>query len=231
MSTITKCIFTAIITANLLAFPLNAQVPEKESMHYLSLAIGRVFPKSLNKNSDLYIAPKKGFSFEIGYGGYKLTNNIILGLILNYKPMAKISTNSNNRQTSFGYSSTAALINTTIRFPINEKFTQYIIGGIGVSRNTSSNYTYIQNNNNITTYQGSSKNNFAWHIGAGFEIASSDKWSNSFEYRYTYRGKAQTMNNGTIELLSLGISGITPNEAIKGRAQETAFIVGIKYHF
>lgn len=111
---------------------------------------------------------------------------------------------------------------------LNEgKIRPYVKAGLGASRNKSNEYIVTDIYGINYTYDGKTKNSFAYQLGAGLSIASSSMFDVQFEYMYVDHGKVETASN----YVQSSDSQVINSSPIKGRLKDHTFTIGIKYKF
>jgi opacity protein-like surface antigen len=193
---------------------------------YVSIGAQTIYSNSLRQNSYLNQTPNTVYGVEAAVGILQYYDSLKAELAIDYKPNTNSSFNTSNTNISFGYTSTALMLNASYDFILNEKFVPYIKGGIGMAWNSAKDYVYKdQSMPSANTYPGATNNNFAWLAGIGMEFRHSQYIAAFLEYKYLNRGKIITQSNVTN-------SGVTLNAwAKQGDAAENNFMVGIKYYF
>jgi len=169
--------------------------------------------------------------------GSKLLKLLAVGL--EYRYIGRNSHNfgnilDNNTSISWKTQSNAALLNMSVDLiNASTSIMPYLKFGIGISNNNSNNYCKVDNGvvTTTTTYDGKSKNAFAWQAGAGFDVTVNPLFDVQLQYMYANLGKVQTGSTAT-SVYSGGLPTTSSLSAPKtGKLQEHIGTMGIKFKF
>ncbi len=166
--------------------------------------------------------------------GRKFKDIFAVGLEYSYRGKSNIKTEniqygSNTTSATWAVRSNVFFVNFSADIVQDKKFTPYVKAGLGVAANKS--YDYVQTDNDpgylttTSTYQGKTKNNFAWQLGFGVSAAYNEKIDIDFSYMFSDRGKVETNQNYTL-------NGLTVNSPAKYiKLQDHLLTIGIKFKF
>ncbi len=149
-------------------------------------------------------------SYRTDYPGSATDTTTLPGITLNEKADIK---------------SLVGMVNAYYDFPSVAGFTPYVGGGIGLARNELSTTTISSGGAQIATINGSTKNEFAWQVGAGIAISVLPAVAIDIGYHYLDAGKFQTSSTGTV--LGTPISG----SPVSGRLKAHEVTAGLRIGF
>jgi len=198
---------------------------------HLDASIGKGKGLKLDKDYNQYNATlKKANLFEIG-AGYYIHDNISVNL--SYLNSSKFHLNSSSDDVDdnhFTHDShlkfSALMANVYYHIPLNNNFEPFIGIGLGMSRNTQSDFYITKNGAYFKNRKGDSKNNFAFGANLGTLVKFNDKLSLKLEYRYLDLGKIRTNNYYIFS------DGDTDYGAVNtSKLRVHTFLIGIRYQF
>ncbi len=204
-----------------------------DHMNFVTLRAGMDQPTISNNHA---YANSAATTFAGGLEvGRKLNQMFALGLEYSYRskssfdmaeqytPTAQDGYQKSN--STWAVSSDVFMLNLTTNLVQDAKMTPYIKVGAGVARNKSHDYVQTDETTQPTIFPGTTKNNFAWQLGAGLNVAMNDRFDVDFAYSYLNRGKVTTkayqLNNLTI----------TSDTAKYVKLADHSFTIGIKFKF
>lgn len=213
---------------------------KKDSMNqdynFVTLKAGLVNPTplggntGLNVGNDTYTAglsvgrkfeDRYALEFEYMYRG----KNSAHAYNANYDPSLD--------NTDWKASSNTYMLNAMADLIECEKFRPYLKAGIGMSSNKAYSYVFTQTNNNNDgtsttssyTYSGKTTNSFAWQVGAGMNMKTTEMFDTQLQYMYVDRGALKTHANYT------GPATTVNSSARKGWMKEHVITLGLTTKF
>src|SRR5260370_15947852 len=90
------------------------------------------------------------------------------------------------------------MVNAYYDFPSVAGFTPYVGGGIGIARNELSTTTISSGGVQLVAINGSTRNEFAWQVGAGLALSVLPAVAIDIGYHYLDAAKFQTSSTGTV---------------------------------
>lgn len=214
-----------------LAFNANAEMNFMDKNNFLALSAGIDQPSVENNNASISSAKTTYIgSIEVGRKFYDRVS-----LSLEYKYFAKTKFNINNSFTStnsFDHSwsvrSDTFMVNLAVDLIEHDNIAPYLKVGAGVSRNKSNEYKIEATNLTSkvvtsTSWTGKTVNRFAWQIGAGIDLKTSELLITNLSYNFVNRGKFET-NFATDP-------SINSNKNQYTNLQDHVFTVGVKFKF
>ncbi|MEK6733725.1 MAG: OmpW family outer membrane protein [Pseudomonadota bacterium] len=197
-----------------------------DKCNFVDVKVGVDQPTNLKGNSTLS-GNSAGPVFVGGIAvGRKFMDTYSVDLEFMHKGTDKVNSSSANGDTTatWGSKSDSLMVNFAADL-MKEKstVTPYVKAGIGASRNKSSNY--ITTGDTIATYNGKNKTNFAWQVGAGFNVETNNMMDTQIQYMFVDRGKMETVASVT----SNGRS--TSGTARNGKLRDHVFTIGFKFKF
>lgn len=138
---------------------------------------------------------------------------------------AKATPDDNN--TYWSASSNTLMVNASADLLDKSKFTPYLKAGLGVSLNKAYDYVYTEDDQNgkvsTQTYAGKKQNNFAWQVGAGVNMKTTEMFDTQLQYMFVDRGQIKTKANYT-----QSADGEVKNSSPRtGRLREHVITIGI----
>ncbi len=138
-----------------------------------------------------YVLGEAGYSFGlsetgdagiVGIGaGYHINEWVRSDLTIGYRGWGHVNMKADT-QSKTDVWSVPVLANFYLTVPVNQQFSIYGMGGLGMAWNKT---------DNMRDAKGATKSNFAWTAGAGIEYALSPCMSLDLGYRYTDLGQAR----------------------------------------
>lgn len=186
----------------------SAESIKDKSPYYIRLDAGISQPKGKLNNDDIYFDQSLKRAEFYGAGvGYIFNENIRSDLTLTGRSNYKFSYSGSNSDDTVNNANqkiqaTSLMLNTYYTVPVNNVFVPYINAGIGVSKIFASDYSSLQLAQNdlgeIEKYAYSSgsstKYNFAWNLGFGTQIKSTNDLAIDVFFRFIDLGKTKTQN-------------------------------------
>lgn len=214
-----------------LAFSANAEMNFMDKNNFVLLSAGMNQPSIGNNNADLNSA-KTNFiaAVEVGRKFYDR-----LSLSLEYKYFSKTKfnisdfTSSTNAIYSHSWSVRSDVFMANIAFDLIEadKITPYVKAGAGFSRNKANDYEVNMKSSGtvpiVENWPGKTSSRFAWQIGAGIDLKTSDMITTNISYNFVNRGKFETKEAKDYSSGS--------NNKIYTNLQDHVFTIGVKFKF
>lgn len=239
---IKKSVFAVASMATMVVFISGAKADESlfdglylkgEVGASISRKMGRILFQDQMGNNGALENNDVGTGATLGLGvGKQFSDNFRAELMFNYRVGNELDTNEN--LSTIGSPTTADLSSSSLFANLNYDVAKvqvqnttivpYIGVGIGFAVNELGDVTEVAPGGTVV-WQGDTKTNFAWQIGAGVGIPLTDKLTFDAGYRYVDLGSFQS---GT-QL----ISGATGNlqKKVKGDFAAHEVLVGLRYAF
>ncbi|MGQ3892723.1 outer membrane protein [Legionella sp. CNM-4043-24] len=177
-------------------------------------------------------APSAQISDRLGYSlgaGYRFNNYIRTAFTFQARPSVRYSVVDNGPERTNGdFDSYAYMMNAYLSHPSlsRENFTPYIMGGLGVAQNKTSNIYWplaVQTEFSDRTSQ------FAWQAGIGGLYAFNPHWMIDLNYHFVSLGEVK--NSGQYD--AIASNGVPANGAPTrfNRVYSNQFELGIIYQF
>lgn len=202
--------------------------------NYISIQVGDSSPTKkasvvVDKNHPYRAKIKDSATFGASIG-HKVYNNLFAELEYSYTPnyslsktyefidsgtISNISTATKIRSHSFFANFNYLIKNNTL------PFTPYLTGGIGFANNKTKNVNTTTIHDQFVipaTYNGKSKTNFAWQIGAGSLFSLNKSWDVNVAVKYKDLGNVQS-------------SSTNYSLPVKGRLSVVNLMIGLNYKF
>ena len=207
-----------------------------DHMNFVTLIAGMDQPVVSNDHANVSSAAT---TFAGGLEvGRKLNDMFAVGLEYSYRSKSSFDvadqynyTAGNNggfqmSSVTWAVKSDVFMLNLTTNLVQDAKMSPYIKIGAGVTKNKS--YDYVQTDDKTqvrTTFPGTTKNNFAWQLGAGVNVAMNDRFDIDFAYSYLNRGKVTTKAqlNNNVQNTSATAKNI--------KLADHSFTLGVKFKF
>lgn len=139
-----------------------------------------------------YVLGEAGYSFGIkdtgdagilGIGaGYHVNEFLRSDLTVAYRGWGDVNMKANEGSRTTDVWSIPALVNLYATMPLNNVFSVYGMGGLGMAWNVT---------DDMRDAKGATKTNFAWTAGVGFDYMVNNCLSLDLGYRYTDLGQAR----------------------------------------
>jgi opacity protein-like surface antigen len=150
-------------------------------------------------------------SYIIGAGiGYRFMPNLRADVTIGYRggyELHQADVIGPGSSADADISSWAAMVSIYYDFTNSSRFTPYLGGGIGASRNKLGTATVSQNGANVGFLEGDTKTSFAWQLSAGTAIRLSPGISLDIGYRYMDMGSFESGDSGVISGSPVGVTG------------------------
>ncbi len=212
-------------------------VSRHTEFNFLEIKVGASQPTALRGNTKLSAGDPK---LVVGLAaGRKLMKQ--LAIDLEYKYSGKSEYNFGNPIDTFNVASwkansNALMLNMSVDL-INVKspIVPYLKVGAGIANNHAYKYIKITNPGGAvtttTTYNGRTKNDFAWQIGMGLNIETTPLFDIQLQYMFTNLGKIETGATAT----SVYSNGIPPTSISTmpktGKLQMHVGTIGMRFRF
>ncbi len=236
----TKNLINIIALASLHSIPSLVNALENSALqhcsyNFIEITGGIAQSTALKGNTQLPAGnPTCTFGAAIGS---KLLKQLAVGL--EYKYIGKNSYNfgnalDTNTSLSWKTQSNVALLNMSVDL-VNAQtvIMPYLKFGMGIAKNNSNDYCKVNTGvvTTTTTYDGESRNAFAWQVGAGFDVTVNPMFDVQLQYMYANLGKVQTGSVAT-SVYSSGLPTSTSLATPKtGKLQEHIGTIGMKFKF
>lgn len=200
--------------------------------NFITLKAGLINPTPLDGNSGL----------NVGNDTYTLGLSVArkyedrFALELEYMFRGKNTSKSYDAtpdysNTYWSASSNTIMVNASADLLDKSKFTPYLKAGLGVSLNKAYDYVYteVDQNGSITTqtYAGKKQNSFAWQVGAGVNMKTTEMFYTQLQYMFVDRGQIKTKANYT-----QSANGEVQNSSPRtGKLREHVITIGITTKF
>lgn len=217
-----------------LAFSANAEMSFMDKNNFVLLSAGMNQPSIGNNNGDLNSA-KTNFIAAVEVGR-KFYDRVSLSLEYKYFSKTKFnisdytsSGSTTNSIYSHSWSVRSDVFMANIAFDLIEadKITPYVKVGAGFSRNKANDYEVNEKSSGAGSlkenWSGKTSNRFAWQVGAGIDLKTSDMITTNISYNFVNRGKFETKEAKDYSTGS--------NEKIYTNLQDHVFTIGVKFKF
>lgn len=225
------CLLAASANANSSHSKYNEPMAD---YNFATFKIGLVSPTSLGGNSGLETSDT---TYTGGFAvGRRMHERYSVELEYMYRGESTASSNAaganpENLNNQWSVKSNTIMANVT--FDLLEgcnPISPYVKAGIGMSSNKADDYTsYVYdrrlNRDAKAVYAGKTTNEFAWQVGAGLNVKTTDMLSTQIQYMYVDRGKIETEANYS----SNGVS--IPSSARTGKLKDHVITLGITTKF
>lgn len=209
-----------------------------EDYNFATLKAGLVSPTALGGNSGLDTGDT---TYTAGFSvGRKMQERFAVELEYMYRGKntarsynSTVTPGDNNN--AWAAQSNTFMANVSADLLEDCKLMPYVKAGLGMSSNKSDDYTNnvttVRNDGSVVTttrtYQGRTKNSFAWQIGAGLNMKTTEMFDTQIQYMYVDRGKIETYANYTNS-----VTGVTiPASARTGRLKDHVITLGLTKKF
>jgi opacity protein-like surface antigen len=174
---------------------------------------------------------KMGSAGVFGGGvGYRFNENVRTDLTISYRPGYSLKFNDTVDPIHYKgkVKSLVGLANVYYDVATYGVVTPYVTAGMGIARNTLKNIT-ANTQGGFTSFNGASKNNFAWTIGAGASTSLGNGFAFDLGYRFINLGKIKSGRNATIHNITFNNYLDAGYKTHHIRAHE--IMAGIRYEF
>jgi opacity protein-like surface antigen len=210
----------------------------RKNFNYIGIKAGIAMPSNLGGNSKL-----SGYSTDnvATYGfmvGRKINDIFALEFEYMYRSNSDTSVNTSvpNGPSNFtwGAKTNTFMFNASVDIIKHRLFRPYVKAGIGYSNNNADNYVSTATNNSGAlvqqeTYNGATKNEFAWQVGVGLNMTLNKTFDIDIEYMYVDRGKIKTDAGYTY--VTPTQSGFNSSSSLNSKLVDNVITVGLKIKF
>lgn len=212
-------------------------VSGRNEFNFIEIKGGVSQPTALRGNTKLSAGdPKLAVGAAIGR---KLMKQ--LAIDLEYKYVGKIGYNFGNpldtsNVASWKANSNALMLNLNVDLiSVKSPIVPYLKVGAGIANNHAYEYVKITNPGGAvtttTTYNGRTKNDFAWQIGMGLNIETTSLFDIQLQYTFTTLGKIETGATAT-SVYSSGLPSTSISTQPKtGKLQQHIGTIGMRFRF
>lgn len=209
---------------------------ENKDYNFATLKGGLVNPTPLGGNSGLDVGND---TYTVGLSvGRKFEDRFAVELeyMFRGKNTSKSSSSSpqpSDNNTEWKVSSNTFMLNAAADLTDCNKFRPYFKAGLGMSANKAYDYVNSVTDNNsspavsTSTYYGETTNSFAWQVGAGVNMKTTEMFDTQLQYMYVDRGAVKTKANYT----SSNTGDKTDSSARKGWLKEHVVTIGLTTRF
>lgn len=197
--------------------------------------------QAADANQGVYLRLDSGWSFSrdagndlgddvggtpiIGAGvGYRLNQYLRADATVAYRGGYEIDQTSSNINWDGDVSAVTGMLNVYADVAKFGRFTPYVGGGVGFSRNTVDDVA-VSSGAITGTLKGDTNTSFAWQLSTGVGIEIAPKWSIDVGYRYMDMGEAKSGTSATVA--GIGLTGA----ASEGDLHAHEIQAGVRYQF
>ena len=211
----------------------------EEDKYYIGLGLGRSngYVPNTGELPDGKYGGASVYSFSLGK---QFSNRLAFDIEISHRGDFKnndtsFSTNIGTKEATISISSLSAMLNGYYYyFDKSPSFKPYLTGGVGLSRNKTSNLVVtgndIDNEPASMVTEGSTTTSFAWKLGAGVKYILGSSFEADFRYQFVNLGDAK-MGNSESDYRNGTYVGSEHVVLRPSRLRAHELLVGIVYKF